>query len=38
MRLTSGQDFTMHMMLKSLNIDPKTIGYDPAEDKWRDWG
>ncbi|KAB5549659.1 hypothetical protein GE09DRAFT_1060096 [Coniochaeta sp. 2T2.1] len=32
------RDFTMHMMLKSLNIDPKTIGYDAAEDKWRDWG
>jgi hypothetical protein len=27
----------MHMMLKSLNIDPKAIGYDPVEDKWRDW-
>ncbi|KAB5578689.1 hypothetical protein GE09DRAFT_558351 [Coniochaeta sp. 2T2.1] len=32
------RDFTMHMMLKSLNIDPKTVGYDPVEDKWRDWG
>ncbi|OIW24004.1 hypothetical protein CONLIGDRAFT_674153 [Coniochaeta ligniaria NRRL 30616] len=32
------RDFTMHMMLKSLNIDPKIIGYDPVEDKWRDWG
>ncbi|KAH8905897.1 hypothetical protein BR93DRAFT_928473 [Coniochaeta sp. PMI_546] len=31
------RDFTMHMMLQSLNIDPKVIGYDLVEDKWRDW-
>jgi Swi5-dependent recombination DNA repair protein 1 len=30
------QGFTMLMMLKSLNIDPDILGYDPAEDKWRD--
>ncbi|KAK3382884.1 hypothetical protein B0T24DRAFT_661490 [Lasiosphaeria ovina] len=29
-------DFTMLMMLKSLNIDPNALGYDAAEDKWRD--
>ncbi|KAK3393634.1 putative meiosis protein [Podospora didyma] len=28
--------FTMVMMLKSLNIDPEILSYDPAEDKWRD--
>ncbi|KAL2023257.1 hypothetical protein VTK56DRAFT_3380 [Thermocarpiscus australiensis] len=28
--------FTMLMMLKSLNIDPDVLGYDPVEDKWRD--
>lgn len=27
----------MHMMLKSLNIDPEVVGYDPVEDKWREW-
>jgi len=26
----------MLMMLKSLNIDPDVLGYDPVEDKWRD--
>ncbi|KAK0630165.1 hypothetical protein B0T17DRAFT_635961 [Bombardia bombarda] len=29
-------DFTMLMMLKSLNIDPDILGYDPVEDKWRE--
>jgi hypothetical protein len=30
------QEFTMLMMLKSLNIDPHVLGYDPVEDKWED--
>jgi hypothetical protein len=32
------QEFTMHMMLKSLNIDPEVVGYDPVEDTWADPG
>lgn len=28
------QGFTMLMMLKSLNIEPELLGYDPVEDKW----
>ncbi|KAJ5167237.1 uncharacterized protein N7482_006018 [Penicillium canariense] len=33
--LTSvSQDFTMEFMLKTLNIDLKLIGYDPAMGKW----
>ncbi|KXX76706.1 Swi5-dependent recombination DNA repair protein 1, partial [Madurella mycetomatis] len=28
--------FTMLMMLKSLNIEPEVLGYDPVEDKWKD--
>ncbi|KAL2129145.1 hypothetical protein VTI74DRAFT_8180 [Chaetomium olivicolor] len=28
--------FTMLTMLKSLNIDPDVLGYDPVEEKWRD--
>ncbi|GAB1310535.1 Swi5-dependent recombination DNA repair protein 1 [Madurella fahalii] len=27
--------FTMLMMLKSLNIEPDVLGYDPVEDKWK---
>ncbi|KAJ4297271.1 hypothetical protein N0V88_004189 [Collariella sp. IMI 366227] len=30
------EEFTMLMMLKSLNIDLEILGYDPVEDKWRD--
>ncbi|KAK3694606.1 hypothetical protein B0T22DRAFT_373661 [Podospora appendiculata] len=30
------EGFTMVMMLKSLNIDPDVLGYDAAEDKWRE--
>lgn len=30
------QEFTMMMMLKSLNIEPEVLGYDPVEDKWLD--
>ncbi|KAL2156920.1 hypothetical protein VTH06DRAFT_2320 [Thermothelomyces fergusii] len=29
-------EFTMAVMLKSLNIEPDVLGYDPIEDKWRD--
>ncbi|KAK4105617.1 hypothetical protein N658DRAFT_483068 [Parathielavia hyrcaniae] len=29
-------EFTMLAMLKSLNIDPDVVGYDPVEDRWRD--
>jgi hypothetical protein len=28
------QEFTMEFMLKTLNIDPKTIGYDCAGQRW----
>lgn len=28
------QEFTMDMMLKTLNIDLKSIGYDKADQKW----
>jgi hypothetical protein len=28
------QEFTMEFMLKTLNIDPKTIGYDRAGQRW----
>ncbi|KAK4193302.1 hypothetical protein QBC35DRAFT_481171 [Podospora australis] len=30
------EGFTMLMMLKSLNIEPEVLGYDPEEDKWVD--
>ncbi|KAL2257184.1 hypothetical protein VTK26DRAFT_545 [Humicola hyalothermophila] len=30
--------FTMLMMLKSLNIDPDVLGYDPVEERWKDDG
>ncbi|KAL2184092.1 hypothetical protein L209DRAFT_781721 [Thermothelomyces heterothallicus CBS 203.75] len=30
------ESFTMAMMLKSLNIEPDVLGYDPVEEKWRD--
>ncbi|KAK3336455.1 hypothetical protein B0T19DRAFT_437217 [Cercophora scortea] len=30
------EGFTMVMMFKSLNIDPDVLGYDAAEDKWRE--
>ncbi|KAK3905813.1 hypothetical protein C8A05DRAFT_30370 [Staphylotrichum tortipilum] len=29
-------EFTMLMMLKSLNIDPDVLGYDAVEERWRD--
>ncbi|KAL2141496.1 hypothetical protein VTI28DRAFT_2370 [Corynascus sepedonium] len=29
-------EFTMPMMLKSLNIEPGLLGYDPDEEKWHD--
>ncbi|KAL2271249.1 hypothetical protein VTJ83DRAFT_620 [Remersonia thermophila] len=31
-----GEEFTMAMMLKSLNIDPDVLGWDAGEGKWRD--
>ena len=34
--LTLPQNFTMLMMLRSLNIDPDILGYDATEDKWQD--
>jgi hypothetical protein len=30
------QEFTMLMMLRSLNIDPELLGLDVAEDHWID--
>lgn len=30
------QEFTMRMMLKSLNIEPELVGYDTVEEAWRD--
>lgn len=32
--LTSVQNFTMDMMLRSLNIDLDVIGYDKESQKW----
>lgn len=28
------QEFTMDMMLKTLNVDPQIIGYDVTGQKW----
>ncbi|KAK4144359.1 uncharacterized protein C8A04DRAFT_27813 [Dichotomopilus funicola] len=33
---TEESEFTMTMMLESLNIEPSILGYDPVEDKWKD--
>ncbi|KAK0667356.1 hypothetical protein QBC41DRAFT_396081 [Cercophora samala] len=30
------EGFTMLMMLKSLNIEPEVLGWDPGEEKWMD--
>ncbi|CAP69226.1 uncharacterized protein PODANS_1_8940 [Podospora anserina S mat+] len=30
------EGFTMLMMLKSLNIEPEVLGWDPGEEKWKD--